>query len=932
MLSLQKTAASKAYFLLIHMLHVTRGWEGVVPHAKLMMDDDLLQTMVHTRQALLEAGTLVQQECSKHPTNASTGKGMGYWSTKSKENRLAELRQSLTTIDESQDPRALAFRSKRAEMRVNERKQKVLDLINQNTYSIIVAETGSGKSSQIPQIILNDAIEKNEALGCRVLCVQPRRLAAQMLAKRVAEERFEDVGNTVGCIVRGSHKALQQGGTITYCTTGIFLRMLETPDRLFKEFSHIMLDEVHERDLNIDSAMLILKHHIASMQDTTATDVNTKSSSVGASGSDKMPKAPPKVIVSSATVDVNLFASYFGNKQSDGTVTPAPHISIPGRQYPVQKHFLDEILEDLMKTFSPKALAPFLQEKETKRFLAEHYAQFDETEPPQANTQEGIDDKAVEVLLPEPTALIETGADPLIPFGLVVAQIFQILKTTQSGSIIVFLPGLHAMANVQFLLGQLARKAEVEIFNQDRFRILTLHSQRPEEMEKLSHETPPGCRRILLSTDIAEASVTIPDLKYVIDSGRVNQANFESNSMTLEILPHWISVSSASQRAGRAGRVQAGDYFFLGTKRRFDTLRITKAPEILRGNLDMVCLRAREVAPQIPLPSFFRLAIESPSEEKVQSTISGLQKLRALDLKENLTRVGSMLVNLPLEPNFGKLVLLGVVFRCLEPLVILSLLRESEIFYRGVNPEEQKLVFQKRLSFSQGLNSDQISNLNGYKAVQNVMIKQGHQKAYDFACSNYLYFPVFRDVFSNAKQLINALKKQNIVARSTPILGDDGHLGGAELNANSKDTQLIKALLLFCLSPRIVAPTFASTLQRTPFMNTSTETDALTGSRSLNKKLLISGDLAFYQQKLQLHSGNTMLPDTTVISPLLACLFSSKTLWKKRRLLVDSWLSLALDLKNSTETPETVGSTVRTLSSVIDTVGPPCQLGPKYMI
>lgn len=886
--------------------------------------------MDRTEKALHKAGDLLKKVCTRYPKESRRWQSPPEeLSEEENKKRSVEVLQGLAEINESQDPRALAFRSARAQMRVNQQKQEVLDLIHQNVYSIIVAETGSGKSSQIPQILLDDAIEKNEGAKCNVLCVQPRRLAARILAERVAEERLESVGNTVGFIIRGHHEASAQGGTITYCTTGILLKMLERPHNLFKKYSHIILDEVHERDINIDSAMLILKQNVDRLQISSANALNTKFLSLDAHSNDNKGDTIPKIIVASATMDVDLFSSYFVSKQPDGTFSPAPHIYISGRQYHVKKHFLDEILEGLMELFPPEKVSAFLQEDESRRFLQEHYAQYDEMEPSEADIVEGPTDKATETTLSNPTPLIESDADPLIPFGLLCAQIFHILMTTQTGSILVFLPGLRDMTTIEAKLRHFAKMVKVDLSNEDRLRLLKLHSQLPDEVEKLHLEVPSGCRRIILSTDLAEASVTIPDLKYVVDAGRVNQSSFESNSSSLAIVPHWISVSSASQRAGRAGRVQEGEYFFIGTKRRFDTLRITKAPEILRANLDGACLQAKEVAPQLSLSKFFGLAIEPPTEERVQASIRSLQSIGALTMgDEKLTRLGFMLIKLPLPPLFGKLIIMGVVFRCLEPMVIMGLLGDMDIFFRALSRQENELIRAQRVEFSENSNSDHIASVNAFKAIQAAVKEGGFRHAEEFALSHHLYFPIFRDAYGSAFRLIDALKKQRILDPFTPTIDENGQFGGAELNVNSKDTPLIKALLLRCLSPRIAAPIFASKLTSEPFMITKTETQAKASLRSTNNNLGDSGNLAVYHNKLVTPGGAMLLPFSTVVSPLAACLFGRDLDRDRERLLVDSWLSLGLDLENTTQTQENATDSILSLFDAIERVSPPHQLGP----
>ncbi|KAJ6121483.1 hypothetical protein N7512_003948 [Penicillium capsulatum] len=804
---------------------------------------------------------------------------------------------SLDKINNAQAPRAIALRSKRAQLPVNGLKQPVLELINQNPYTIVVAETGSGKSSQIPQIILNDAIERKKGAACNILCVQPRRIAAQMLAERVAEERLEPVGKNVGYIVHGVHEVSRAGGSITFCTTGILLRMLQNPSSI-AGCSHIMLDEVHERDVNIDFAMLALKDTLERLQERG--------------------QPTPKIIISSATVDVDLFSSYFSTKQPDGTLSPAPHITIPGRQYHVEKYYLDEILEDLMSFFSPETLASFLQYKGTPQFLRQHYEQLDEPEAEtetEAEAQEGPAEEENKPSTPDQTPETADHPDAVMPYGIICAKIFHLLKTSESGSILVFLPGLSQFGVIARMLDDHADQMGVDLHNEDRFRLLKLHSDLPEEMEKLSHDMPSGCRRIILATTVAEASITIPDVKYVIDCGRSNRATFTTRSSVNSLQPYWVSRSSSSQRAGRAGRVQEGKYFFLGRKEHLETLRVTKAPEMLSVNLDSVCLRAKDIVPHIPLLDLFERAIEPPPKERVQAAITSLQNLGALDRDENMTTLGSMLGNLPVAPVAGKLVLMGIVFRCLEPMLILGILNGSDIFRAPLDDDDRRFISQQRKKFAEGSHSDHIAKVNAFKAVQAILQEQDLQAALAFAFSERISLRAFQNVDWKAKRLMEKLVASRLVDQSTPIIDDDGRFGGAEFNVNSQDVQLIKAVVTHCLFPRISAAKFASP----GFFVTQTEKRTLLGPTSSTWECREHGTLLVYDSKI-LTSDGVVLRSGTVISPLMTCLLSKDLVREDREIVIDAWLNMAFNLQHTTEPREKVINSILNLSDTVDTV------------
>ena len=896
----QEQAEEKAFPLLVSELQESGALGNLVDHALLAIDDDLFEVMDYARVDLRRAQgqEWTKPEIPGHQPRPLQWRDDLKHKPEDQSKRSTQLHRSLAEINESQNPSAIALRATRAQLPVNERKQGILGLVNRHTYSIIVANTGSGKSTQVPQIILDDAIERGHGPQCRVLCVQPRRIAAQMLAQRVAKERSERVGDTVGCIVRFDRRISPQGGTITYCTTGIMLLMLQNAPHLFESYTHILLDEVHVRDIGIDFVMLLLKHHIDELQ---AKGIPT-----------------PKVIVSSATMDINLFSSYFRNKTRKGPFLPAPHIRIPGRQFKVKTHYLDGLLESMIESLPPSTLASYLDEKETAKFLDEHYAQFDTQKPAQDKSQEVSNEDEMDVAFPRATQIAPSDDDPRIPFGLICATIFHILLTTETGSILVFLPRLGDILAVDQQLKDFAPPSGVYFSNEDRFKVLKLHSQLPDELEKLSLDVPSGCRRILLSTDVAEASLTLPDVKYVVDTGRVNQLNFESSSFSNRLTPHWVSRASTTQRAGRAGRVQKGEYFFLGTKRRFDTLRITNAPEMQRVDLQIACLRARQAAPQIPIFEFFKSAIEPPDEEKLQATIGFLKQLKALDERENLTALGSILVDLPVNPAFGKLIVLGLIFRCLDPMLILALLADSELFYRPTGRSMANQIRAHRAVFDESQNSDHISTVNAFKAVRKVWNENGRRAAHDFAMAHSIYFPVYRETSHLSVRIFTTLKQRNLLPPNTPLFDDKNQLGGARYNLNSNDGHLIKALLLHCLFPRVSAP--GMTLQ--PTMSTKADSTVSTASISLISGLPRLQELAMFNSKFMMDQSRARLIETTLVTPLMACLFSGSSgiSWTHTRLLVDSWLTIGLDVAQTSSTEDRVVQKLIRLSGAIDKV------------
>lgn len=867
------------------------------------LDDDLVYNMQLAKNELLQAEASLRKRLSqleRGPWNPRPGFTVtaDYY-----EQRSGLLTDNLASFRHSQDPQAIAIRTNQAILPVSGFKESILENIRSSTYSLVVAETGSGKSTQVPQMILDDAIDQGIGGQCRVLCVQPRRLAAQLLARRVAYERGEALGDSVGYSVRFDSRFPAKGGSITYCTTGIMLNYLKDEFHKSGSYTHILLDEVHVRDIGIDFVMLLLKRHVDHCR--------------------KNDLPQPKVIVMSATIDVDLFSSYFRNQGPDGILLPAPHISIPGRQYHVRWHFLSEVLEGLEASIRPGILSQLLSEENTKEFLRKQQLRFSckvKTE----NAADDIDSAlgvqpAKQASLEAPIDL-ENHVDGVIPYGLIAGLVYHLFKTTQTGAILVFLPGLQHILDTKKTLFEFDQMLGFDFADSDRFRILTLHSSLPEEQEELSKKFPEGCRRIILATDIAEASLTIPDVRYVIDGGRVNRLVYNNKLRSSRVDCGWISQSSASQRAGRAGRVHDGHYYFVGTNHLFHSLRVTASPEFLRGDLQTTSLVAKSIVPDLSISEALQQAPEPPDDEKILAAVDSLKWLKALDENENLTSVGRILNLLPLTPAFGKLVILGVIFRCLDPLLVIAAMGdERSIFRRGLNDDDHKKILLDRAKYAGHSTSDHLSAVNAFQAVRNEWRQGDPSSAHALAVSNNIHFKRYLQVFNMSRHIFENLVQERLVFPLPGPFAREDTLCGPELNTNSHNVPLIKALLLHCLTPQIAA----ARKGKKPGRKYCTQTDEVAtfprSSLSLNLQNLPLA-LALYSSKAEGYN-EMRLRDVSLISPLAACVFGGKLEWQDGELIVNSWLNMGMNLKNTTSSKDEVAAEMIQFSSALDKVG-----------
>lgn len=814
-------------------------------------------------------------------------------------------------------PRKAQVLKQNKKLPITAKKDQILDHIENNTYSLLAADTGSGKSTQVPQMLLDHALTQKTG-PCRILCVQPRKIGATSLAHRVAKERHEKVGDSVGVCVRFDSRLPAKDKSITYCTNGIALNFMRDPDSFFDTFSHVILDEVHERNLDLDLFMLLLKTSIQQRQ---------------ARG-----ERVPKVTVMSATLDVSLFASYFQNRADDGTLVPAPHLKVQGFAFPVTRHYVDGILGSLSKFYKPAVLGRFLAEPTTRQYLTKlnilspgsltdtvderpAEEQSAEEQPAEEASEEASEEPAEEPTegqtISQPADAILKEEDPNVPLGLISAVIYYILSTTKQGSIMVFLPGMRHLLAASDVFKRNGDLLGSQFLDRDRYRVVLLHATMPEGLKELFAPVPAGCRRIIFTTDVAETSITVPDVTFVVDSGKVHQKMYDPLSRSSRLACCWASQSSTAQRAGRAGRVQKGNYIALYTKEMQDSFRVTKYPAMMRENLQATSLRAKQAiagTAYTSIQSLLQESIEPPEGAMVDESIKSLQRMSALDEQEELTPLGNMLLDIPLDPSYAKLIWLGVIFRCLDPLLIIGAMdNEQGLFHVSSDVSQRKEALDSRLKFSNNSWSDYIGMVNAFKEMRRIRYIDGRGAAVSFAHENHINTTAFQQMLDVGKQIVRTLGNTGIIRGGYSSNGDF-QFGGPCLNVNSGHVPLIKALLLQAIHPNIAAP-------RAPAKSSyRTEDAALTyiSKMSVNARRP-KALFAFGSKRSTATDPNTfMIHQTSHVPPLAACLFGGHIQAKGDNIRMDSWVDF--DIKTEGQGNKSAGRLLIELRKAVDEV------------
>ncbi|KAK6435602.1 hypothetical protein LTR95_008203 [Oleoguttula sp. CCFEE 5521] len=760
------------------------------------------------------------------------------------------------------DPKLSTLHAQRSTLPVSKYRQELKGIVDSGIYSIVIGDTGSGKTTQVPQILLEEMIRDGTGAECNIICTQPRRIAATSVADRVTTERDEPLQVGVGYQVRFDTKLPRYGGSITYYTTGIFLQQLKhDADGVLESASHILIDEAHERDLNVDFLMVVVKNAVRSRQ--------TKGLKV------------PRIVLMSATIDHTLFAKYLGSGVGTNII-PAPTIHIPGRTFPVTWRYLSDTMDELMKKNT----------RETQRLLALDARIGEwmtaETKHSEARLLRGVDQSGVYQAMPH---------DPregFVPLPLLGAIIGWVCSTTKDGAVLVFLPGLAEITSLDDFLLQHQCFGE-DFSNSRKYRICLLHSTVPKEEQAAVFERDrPGQRKIILATNIAETSITVTDVKYVIDAGKMREKQYDQTRRITQLRCVWESKSNARQRAGRAGRVQHGTYFALYSKERFEDMRAVGLPEMLRTDLSETVLAVKASVQGVAVQSFLAQAIEPPTPVAIEGAISNLKAMEALTATEELTDLGRVLSKLPVHPSLGKPILLGILYRCLDPMILFGAIGGEKGLF--VAPREQRAEANARHRRYFTDRSEHMAFINAFSALRAAFKRGGVHTAFRIAKEDFLHFGAFKTCIQSAEQIEKILREAGLLPQATWSTRSLSLYGPDELNRNSSNSDLIKCLLL-AGQPSNLAWKINND---GPVLRTATEGAVMLHPGSMNRKDKDGGqDTSYPKGTIFTYSslnkasqgGALFIRETSQVTPLQATLFGGPLAMQgSANLLLNGWL------------------------------------------
>ncbi|MEV6692372.1 ATP-dependent RNA helicase HrpA [Micromonospora sp. NPDC051196] len=587
-----------------------------------------------------------------------------------REPALAEIAAEVAAAEDRLERRraALPKITFPAALPVSERKDDIATAIRDHQVVIVAGETGSGKTTQLPKICL----ELGRGISGLIGHTQPRRLAARTVADRIAEELGTELGDVVGFKVRFADQVSEQS-LVKLMTDGILLAELQT-DRMLRQYDTLIIDEAHERSLNIDFILGYLKQ--------------------------LLPRRPDlKVIITSATIETDRFARHFAGPPTDEHPegVPAPVVEVSGRTYPVEVRY-----------------RPLVEVVDT-----------DEDNADEENVRDQIQ---------------------------AIGDAVEELAAEGPGDILVFLSGEREIRDTADALGKLVQNKRSLLGTE----ILPLYA-RLSVAEQHRVFAPHSGRRVVLATNVAETSLTVPGIKYVVDPGTARISRY-SQRLKVQRLPiEAVSQASANQRKGRCGRTSDGICIRLYDEQDFQSRPEFTDPEILRTNLASVILQMTAIGlGDIAAFPF----IDPPDRRNITDGVNLLHELGALDPTETdparrLTPLGRRLAQLPVDPRLARMVLEGERNGCAtEVMVIAAALSIQDPRERPADKQAQADQAHARFADKE---SDFVAFLNLWRYLREQQ-RELSSSAFRRMCKaeylNYLRVREWQDIVSQLRQVL----------------------------------------------------------------------------------------------------------------------------------------------------------------------------------
>uniref|UniRef100_A0AAQ5Z5C9 RNA helicase n=1 Tax=Amphiprion ocellaris TaxID=80972 RepID=A0AAQ5Z5C9_AMPOC len=650
---------------------------------------------------------------------------------------------------------------------------------------------------------------------------------------------------------------------LLYCTTGVLLRKLQH-DRHLSSLTHIIVDEVHERSVQSDFLLTILKDVV-------------------------MRRSDLQLILMSATVDCHKFSNYFNR---------CPVITIPGRTFPVEVFHLEDIVEQ----------TGYILEKDSE--YSQKIVEEEEEEVSISVTQKGgktlqhqVYKSSISGVGTDSSSGWDLGPD-LDHFSSRTRQVLQYMNPNKinmdllvdlidyldkspqfadvDGAVLVFLPGL---AHIQQLYDLVS--SDKRFRDKNRYRVVALHSTLSSKDQAAAFTVPPaGVRKIVLSTNIAETGVTIPDVVFVIDTGKTKENKYHENSQMSSLVETFVSKASALQRQGRAGRVRNGFCFRLYPKYRFDAFMDYSIPEILRVPLEELCLHIMKCQYGSP-EDFLSRALDAPQPQSVSNAVNLLRKIGACHPDNHvLTPLGHHLASLPVNVKIGKMLIYGAILGCLEPIAtIAAAITEKSPFSTPMNRKEEANLAKAALALS---NSDHLTIYNAYLGWKNSQT-EGQRTEMSYCRKHFLNRTALITIEDVKRELMKMMEQVGFWSSRS---SSSSRSKQQTSSLSKQQISILNAVLtagLYDSVGRVLCTPSVDVLERVACTVETPQGKAQVHPSSVNRNLQTHGWL-LYQEKVKY--TKIYLRDTTLISPFPMLLFGGDIdiQHRERLITLDGWI------------------------------------------
>ncbi|XP_074787783.1 ATP-dependent RNA helicase DHX29 isoform X2 [Athene noctua] len=651
---------------------------------------------------------------------------------------------------------------------------------------------------------------------------------------------------------------------LLYCTTGVLLRKLQE-DGLLSSISHVIVDEVHERSVQSDFLLIILKEILHKRSDL-------------------------HLILMSATVDSEKFSSYFSH---------CPILRISGRSYPVEIFHVEDIIEATGYVLEKDSeyCQKFLEEEEEVTINITSKGggttKYQEYVPIQSGS--GTD---LAPYYAKYSSRTQQAIFYMNPYKINLELLLELLAYLDrsphfkniEGAVLIFLPGL---AHIQQLYDLISTDRRFNL--RDRHRLIALHSVLSTQDQAAAFTIPPfGVRKIVLATNIAETGITIPDVVFVIDTGRTKENRYHESSQMSSLEETFVSKASALQRQGRAGRVRDGFCFRMYTRDRFESFMEYSVPEILRVPLEELCLHIMKCNLGSP-EDFLSRALDPPQQQVIGNAMNLLRKIGACLLNEpKLTPLGQHLAALPVNVKIGKMLIFGAIFGCLDPVATLAaVMTEKSPFTTPIGRKDEADLAKSSLAMAV---SDHITIYNAYLGWKRARQEGGYRAEMTYCGRNFLNRTSLLTLEDVKQELIRVVRAAGFTAPTTHC-GWDGN--GATQSLSLHEIALLKAVLTAGLYENIGKVIYTKSVDITEKLACMVETaqgKAQVHPSSVNRDLQTYGWL-LYQEKVRY--TKVYLRETTLISPFPILLFGGdiEVQHRERLLTVDGWIHFQAPVK-----------------------------------